>query len=205
MNTTWEDDLGGPWMASGLAAYTYGHISCVADGAGTLIMPYGTVENVLRISTSYSDSDVYIGSGYMNYLVEIVDFYKPGVPYPLLSFSRQRAGGSISNDSANFDYGAWLAFATSGVREAVADPIGMDLVPNPAHDATTILYSTTGEALNLSIFDATGRLVRSAILGPQPVGIGRHVVDLSSLAPGLYSVQIATAKGQRGTKLLLVE
>lgn len=206
LGTTWQDVYGGPWTSStGVPAHSYGSVSGTADATGTLIMPYGTLQNVLRVTTTWHDSDYFMGYGYINYNMEIQDYYKPGIPRPLLSFRNQTGGGPAVSQPMDFSMGSWLSASSMAVQEAVGNTIGMDLLPNPAHGTASLLFSSTGNAVQLGLLDATGRMVRNMTLDRQPQGIAKQELNLSGLPPGLYTVQLTAANGQRGMKKLAVE
>ncbi|MBS1769506.1 MAG: T9SS type A sorting domain-containing protein [Acidobacteria bacterium] len=188
-----------------MAAHSYGTTSSIADAVGTLIMPYGTVENVLRVTTTSHDSDTFLGSGYINYFIQRQDYYKVGVPRPLVTFFDQVGGGTAVSGNLNGNYGSWLADPALVVREAVSNTIGMDLLPNPAHNRATLVFSSQGGPMELALIDATGRTVHSMKLDRQPMGIAKQELDLAGLPPGLYTIQLAAANGQRGMKKLVVE
>lgn len=206
LGTTWQDAYGGPWTSStGVPVHSYGSVSGVADATGTLIMPYGTVDNVLRVTTTWHDSDAFLGHGYINYTMEIQDYYKPGIPKPLLSFRNQTGGGTAVSQPMDFSMGSWLSASSMAVQEAMGNTIGINLLPNPAHSTASVLFSSTGSPMQLSLLDATGRMVRNISLARQPQGISHHEMDLSGLSPGLYTVQLTAANGQRGMRKLVVE
>lgn len=205
-NTSWQDDFGGPWTSStGASAHTYGNTSITVDAMGTLIMPYGTVENVLRVSTTTHDSDTFAGFGYINYFVQRQDYYKLGVPRPLVTFFDQVGGGTAVSGDLNGNFGAWLEDPALLVREVVDNAIGMDVMPNPAHGHASLLFGNTGVQLELMLIDATGRIVRNMKLDRQPLGIAKQDLDLNGIPPGLYTIQLTAANGQKGMKKLVVE
>lgn len=205
-NTSWQDDFGGPWTSStGVAAHSYGTTSCIADAVGTLIMPYGTVENVLRVSTTSHDSDTFLGSGYINYFIQRQDYYKLGVPRPLVTFFDQIGGGTAVSGNLNGNYGFWLADPALVVPEVMENAISMEVMPNPAQDHVSLVFSSPGGMMELSVIDATGRTVRNMKLDRQPLGIAKQDLDLNGIPPGLYTIQLTAANGQRGMKKLVME
>ena len=70
--------------------------------------------------------------------------------------------------------------------------VSMDLTlraayPNPARSAATLAFELAAPAdVRVEVFDAAGRLVRSADLGGRAVGAHTHALDLGGLAPGAY-------------------
>ncbi len=206
LGTTWQDNYGGPWISStGASAHTYASISGVADATGTLIMPYGQLENVLRVSSIDNDSDYFQGFGHIKYHTVQQSFYKPGVAQAVLTISHTLAGGPAAPVELSDSSITWLSESSVGVQEAVQNTIGIDLLPNPAKGHATMVFGSQGGQLQLAIFDATGRTVLRQQLQHQPLGIAKHELQLGQLPAGLYTVQLTDANGQRGVKRLVVE
>lgn len=203
-NTSWTDDFGGSWSSStGTPATTTGTLEGTADAVGTLIMPYGTIDNVLRVAITCSYTDNFGGFGSIQYdLVQHV-FYKPGVPAPLVQFTRQTSDGmgNYQQDSTS----SWLSGDLVGITGAMQHAVGLEVAPNPAHGQATVIFSSEGGAMQLALFDATGRLLRTEQLDRQPLGLGSHTVDLSGLPAGLYTLQLTGAGRQQGITRVMVE
>src|SRR5690606_38227849 len=103
------------------------------------------------------------------------------------------------------EYVNWLADGTVGVEEALRNSIGVDVFPNPAAEQAVVTFSSTGGTLTLEVLDQTGRMVRTALLTGQPLGIGQHTIDVSGMPAGMYMLRITDANGEQGTKRLVVE
>ncbi|MFC2101384.1 M1 family aminopeptidase [Bacteroidota bacterium] len=77
-------------------------------------------------------------------------------------------------------------------------------VPNPAEQTTTIKYQVDEDmAVNLSLFDMTGRLVNTLVNGQVSTGIHEFTLNCNSLKPGVYQY-ILTANGERYTRKLVI-
>lgn len=66
--------------------------------------------------------------------------------------------------------------------------------PNPAHDQVTLRYNGDNKNMQVSVLDITGRVIYAAnnvTMGQQP-----YTVDVSKLAPGIYTIVVADAAGQ---------
>jgi hypothetical protein len=68
-----------------------------------------------------------------------------------------------------------------------------------------VTFSSTGGTLTLEVLDQTGRMVRTALLTGQAMGIGQHTIDVSGMPAGMYMLRITDANGEQGTKRLVVE
>jgi hypothetical protein len=80
--------------------------------------------------------------------------------------------------------------------------VGLELYPNPAHGRATVQVPAVPGApiATLTVLDAMGRTLRTQSAATN----ARAELDLTSLAPGLYAVQVA-AGGQLATQRLVVE
>jgi pectin methylesterase-like acyl-CoA thioesterase len=77
---------------------------------------------------------------------------------------------------------------------ASAQAADMQLYPNPTPDGRlTLALRNYREPAQLSILNALGQRVASATV---PAGAASQVLDLSGLAPGVYTVQARTASGE---------
>lgn len=201
-NSTWTDQFSADFSSGGIPILRAGSITGTADGFGTLVLPTGTVTNVLRVRTVEDYTDELTDIGTIAYDFTTYNWYKPGVHNPLLTVSEQTTntlGQANSTQTAN-----WLATANVGFEELFTNAIGIDLFPNPSSDQVTVIFSSAGGTLNVEIMDATGRVAHQNTLSSNS-GISQHQLDVSGLASGLYQVRIADQRGQRGVKQLLVQ
>lgn len=82
---------------------------------------------------------------------------------------------------------------------------GLELYPNPAHGATTVLVPGTpgGTVATLTLTDAVGRVVGTSQLALPAAGL-RHGLDLTQLPAGIYSLRVAVGSSV-GVSRLAVE
>jgi serine protease len=91
---------------------------------------------------------------------------------------------------------------TTGIRETSGSGIfGLDVFPVPADDALNVrLRNATTGGLSLGVLDMQGRTVlRSSVPAAD-----RHVVDISSLRPGVYVIEALSQKGLEGRARFVV-
>ncbi|MCB9168996.1 MAG: T9SS type A sorting domain-containing protein [Flavobacteriales bacterium] len=199
-NSTYTDVLSCTGNSSGYPFNRNGSTTTTGDAYGDLILPYGTIMNVLRlhIQQDYLDYLSGLGTSY-HYISDGYMYVKPGIHQPV---------ASVYNTSylVTTTFGTYLDASYVGVQEAMRNAIGIDLVPNPATDRVEILYGSSGDGpVDLELIDAVGRRViaeRRSVAGP---GIARQVWDISTLPAGLYTVCVTDQHGQRGSKRLVVQ
>lgn len=203
-NSTWNDAFSSTFTAMGLNCTRSGTITGLADGHGTLVMPYGTMTNILRVRTVEDYSDDLGGAGTIDYDFTTYYYYKPGVRVPLLVIYEQTS--TIAGQAPTNTLGiSWAAGSSVGIQEALRNAIGIEVFPNPARDHASISFSSPGGNLFLEVLDATGQVVRKERLSGQPMGIGRSDLDVSGLTAGLYMLRITAPNGDQGVQRLIVQ
>jgi hypothetical protein len=110
---------------------------------------------------------------------------------------RQYGSANIWCDAYNF---------TTGIVENKVGVVHnfVSLVPNPVVDLARLNYTTTQAGIvNISLYDATGRLVDNLMNEARPVGEHTVNVDAQNLAAGVYFVKVETQDGV-GTKTMTI-
>lgn len=196
-------------------AYTYtypggtvngtGHGSYVADGFGTLILPYDTIHNVLKLTGTDTVAESIPGTAYVT-AVQQVYFYKPGIHYFVLSATQvsQSVNGGPPQQSAGISYLGPAMF--TGIHSEQRQPIGVEAWPNPASGLVNISYGIgKGRHVKLELFDANGHCIRARQAHTVVPGIQREQLDLQGLPAGIYLVQVTDDQGQQGTCRVVVQ
>lgn len=184
------DNFGTPFTRSGQVVLS-------GDGYGSLVLPYGTVSNVLRVkrTSTLLDDGVNVD---INSLTHEYYYMKPGLRHPVLLTIDDVTNGSASTLSRMLDPNS------VGIQEAMANSIGMELYPVPASGSVNVRFGAHGH-ITATIMDATGRTVRAIDLGDRTPGIHEASMDLQGLAAGLYSVLLVDGHGGKGSLRLMVK
>ncbi len=202
-NTQWVDAFSSSFTISGFAITRSGNISGNADGYGSVIMPYGTVSNILRVKTTEIYSDV-TPFGNIDYNFVSYYYYKPGLHTPVAGvrdYTVTTLGSPSQVQSADY-----VDQSAVGMEEALRYEIGVDVFPNPARDNVSVVFGADGsQGLRLEVIDLTGKVVVRQDLGKRSAGIQRQDIDIAGLAAGLYNVHITDGLGGHGVKRLVVE
>jgi hypothetical protein len=167
-------------------------------GYGTLQLPYGSVSNVLLIRYQQAHTDV----GALiddDYTATIHLFVKPGVKVPLLTI------GDLNGTFTTQTYSILLNANFVGMAEAMAQDIGIELMPNPATTSLDVMHSTTGQNMTYEIFDGLGRVVSTSSITAMAPGITRNTIDVSTLPAGNYQLRITDSTGSVGMKRFMVQ
>jgi hypothetical protein len=96
-------------------------------------------------------------------------------------------GGTVASPSETFALYNQQTSALHRTYRSTTVPI-LEMYPNPTATYTRILLSgATTEPVTVSVVNMNGVLVRSY---EYSAGSGRFDIDVSSLAPGIYAVQV---------------
>lgn len=163
-----------------------------ADGYGTLIMPYGTINNVLRVIVVHEYSDDMSGTS-IDYVDSTYMWYNDeGIILTYVSFE-----GSGMTDYS----GTYTDEALVSSPEIVEKNAAIRIFPNPAQDNLNILLLDNHRNAKVQITDLTGKIIEVKSL---PAGAERFTTDVSNLAKGIYIVQVIEDKTVVATQKLVV-
>ncbi|MBL7985506.1 MAG: T9SS type A sorting domain-containing protein [Flavobacteriales bacterium] len=185
--STWSDtflcyDFGGERM---------GTTHCTVDGRGTLIMPYGTLTNVLRMVTIDS---ITVAPAFVDPFLMVdttVRFMLPGTHVPILE---GRPNGS--------DY-TWVEDLTSAVDEWERPDMHWSVAPNPADGIAVITYQSGSANLELTITALDGSIAQKTTLAAAP-SLRQQTIDVSSLSAGIYVLRLLGESGTTGSTRLVI-
>jgi photosystem II stability/assembly factor-like uncharacterized protein len=95
---------------------------------------------------------------------------------------------------------------TSIFSPAVIDSYSLTVGPNPTATITTLTYTLkSSDNVTIEILDTQGKLLLTVVKEEiQNAGEQQRTIDLSNLLPGVYMVQVRTAKGS-SVKRVVVE
>ncbi len=122
--------------------------------------------------------------------------YGPSVAYNYASGDAIIAWTNFnsSNYSIWFDDESW----STGVEETPVEVSGGMIVlsPNPSKDFATLSYSVINEGpVNISIYDASGRMVENLVNAVKQTGQHSLTIDNENLTSGFYIIRILTPEG----------
>jgi len=200
MGTQWTD----PWTTVGAGTTANGTVTCIANGYGTLQLPWGTVQNVLRVrcvdvSTQTTPSTV------LNTIDTTVYFYKSGFPFHVLRerVRRNTIGGVAQAPSKSVVYATQASVV--GVQEYVDGGAGLEVFPNPASSTFTVNATSSGARTWVEVLDTSGRTVLNSNVQVGAPGILQWTLDASSWEAGLYMIRLhGEGNGGIAMKKLLV-
>ncbi len=170
-----------------------GTIEIKADGYGDLILPYATVDNVLRVRSVYDYSDTFYGSEMFTYSDTIYTWYNLDVNSQIASKSVGYLNGGLYISGATYMEESSLV---TGFEEFNNDEKLISVYPNPANDYISI--SNANKVLSINIHDIKGVLVKS-INGES----ASKQINISDLSSGLYLIKYSTNNCSYIEKLII--
>jgi hypothetical protein len=202
LGTAWSDTYAGSYTYNGDTYAQSGSGTYEATGYGSLVLPWGTVDNVLRVDGSETYEESGNGNSYV-YDAVFTYYYKPGVGYFV---ARSIDASATFNGAPAGMQQAFLFLEQNsiGMGEQAAASIGMEVFPNPAKDEATLLFTAEG-TLSLQVIDGAGRTVLQRSLPRAGAGLFRETLDVSGLSDGLYTAIVSGTDGQRGAARFLVQ
>lgn len=195
--SSWEDDFGGTLEFQGFPLQVTGTVIGIADGYGTLLLPEGPVNDVLRVRRITSTTiQTFLGDFVLE--DETFAFYTAGIGIPVLEISNTT--GDVLGTPIDLQTLEWVDLTTVGVAEGPGARIGLEAFPNPATDQVQVNISLGGGAqVSVELFDAQGRQVRALPLNTGSHGVHTHFLDIQGLPSGMYMLRVVDNDGRSGT------
>lgn len=181
--STFTDPYAGSYT-TGATVYQTGIVTGTADGYGTLILPWGTVTDVLRLrlQTIYQDSS----AGFINnYVGDSYTWIKPGTHYYLCNMASVTANGASTTYSAGY-----LDAGSMGIDVVDPGEIDFSAYPNAATDFLTVKFNLkTAAKTLLTVTNTVGQKIYSS---GEVMRNGNYsgTIDVSSFAAGVYFLNL---------------
>ena len=158
------------------------------DGVGTLHMPYGYLNHVMRIEIEdmYVDSAVIGGNTSVNN--RYYEYWQKGAPHYVLRIEKENVGAQQSTTVIyqGKDQVVEGSDPTS-VQYAETGNNGFRLFPNPAENQIHLLWEgPADESLEVWILNGMGQMVYQESLENQ----SQLTIDIQQLPAGMYQVQM---------------
>lgn len=200
--TSWTDAFAANFSLGGFPVTRTGTITAEVDGYGTMIMPYGTLTDVLRASYVEDHVDDN-GFGATSFHHVYTYFLQAGTHYPVVdiySITVTPAFGPATTVEGTH----WLVAGPQSVTSTAAMSEMFSVYPVPAHERLIVELSGTAGNATLDLVDASGRLIARHTLGALSPRKRIERIDLHGLDAGLYLLR-ATIGGQVMVRNVVVE
>jgi hypothetical protein len=187
---TYTDTYTTSYTAAGFELKGKGTCTVTADGYGTLILPNGTYNNVLRLRIVESQQDTIIQFGTtVNVTTTIHIWFDAAHTSALMKIDSTQAS-TFSQVEVSF-----LTSEITGIKENLRVINPLHIFPNPATDKILI---TTGEKGEISLLNSLGQIVKTT-----PAIRGISEVPTADLEKGIYIVVYRSSIGISTSKILI--
>lgn len=203
-NTAFADSFAYDYTFQGQTVLGAGDLQYTANGFGTLIMPYGPIENVLMLTGEYTAEES-LGPTNVRSEIDEVIFYRPGISrfVAQTQYITRFQNGTLTNSGGNLTYMAGDIFTSLGGTNDLS--IGVEAWPVPARTTVHVNYAVAGGLrVKLRLVDLNGKVVREMEEHTAQPGIQRATLDVQDLPAGLYLLNVSDDRGQRGTCRVVV-
>lgn len=178
-----------------------------ADGWGTITTPYGT-EQCLRVVTTQYSQDSIKGSlavgtftiplniGFPNY-TKSYQWLTLTEKIPYLEVSGTVVAGNFIATAAKYRdvLRSWV-----GIKEE-NELLALSVFPNPASGQLNVIIPKNEASITAELVDLQGKIVLSINLTNNTNIANHHKLDVSSLAKGLYVLNLSTVSGKQSLKI----
>lgn len=183
---SWSDEWAATQTGNGTRV---GKRQAVVSGYGTLLMPWGEVNDVLRVDMVDSlvvrispTADPWL------FLDTVSQYFKNGYQWWLLE-ARNSTQVFMGSPTQTLTVKYMDALSTSLVGDARSEQEGLLLFPNPVDDRLYVRVPRSYANATVEVLDATGRSVLQERIGGTPAGEAVLEFNVQGLAPGHYTVR----------------
>lgn len=185
-----------------IASVTYdlqGTATIEADAYGTLIMPYGTINDVLRVKVSSDYKGIFLGNPLVEYKDVTYFWFHPKNRNYICSY---QVFELITNGS-EVRIGTYMDETSVGIAPPLDEHHALTLYPNPAHDQLSLKFELNGTTpLQAKIYDIVGKEVKQFSWNRLNAGTQELTFDVKDLNSGVYWMQIQAGEVTRTTKFI---
>ena len=181
---SFTDSFVGNFQYQGIDIITHGTTVVTADAYGDLILPYGTIENVLRLKYESSGGEDYEISGmpHQNEFTQTTYawYSEESSIIPLLNIT------FLESDVSTQTTVTYLAQSV-GLNEVFADKLDYTIYPNPAKEFTHIDFTLDkAEEVEITLYSLLGAKIKT--IEKNHFYSGKHSINfnVADLNPGTY-------------------
>jgi hypothetical protein len=166
------------------------------DAYGTLMLPSGTFQNILRIKTRHIIEDDYVGT--VTNKQDITEYIWVSTtskkPYLKITTTIHSTNGTTIDTVRT----SLISDDVSAIGGAVMGSVSALVYPNPAQDQIILEFNTAHSAnIGWSLFSADGQLIFENSAQNYSPGTHLAAIPVAALSPGCYFVRITSNEGSR--------
>jgi len=197
-SNTFNSEFSGTTLNGGTASPRTGAISVTADGTGTLIMPYGQFNNVLRIKVLETTTDT-INSIPVTVETLTYSWYQEGIHASIASVIQTTIDTNVTSASYFLD----ASILTANRPLALWDS-PVFVYPNPTTDYIRVDFDLDQPSrIQWKITSIDGKIVIPATSTFRQAGHHTLPIDVTSIPSGKYFIQLITNEKIATKKLII--
>lgn len=193
------------YITTGGTGHIEGSYNATVDGNGTLIMPWGEVQNAYRVTandTHTEDFDVGPTVYAATYTGTNTQWFAAGYPGALLTVTSGTLSVpelNLTQDNNSTSFLGNFTFVGIDEVEIVKE---LRVWPVPAIDELNISFENqSSDDIQLALFSISGKkLLKWTTKHTNGVNYSSKI-DVSNLSPGFYLLQLQSEKGVQGVKV----
>lgn len=198
---TFTDSFAAEYSIQAIQGDLSGNTQAKVDGFGTLILPWGEIDNVYRVKYDISQTEIFTTQDQTIHTTSVgyaYCWFAPGYPSFLLSTTNIQVTIEGTGQTQIQSSTQYLTYQPSAIFDATQADFELEVVPNPASEKLNIHLGGVPEGSAMfTIFDLQGRPLFSystTIAGSTPI----RSIDVSSLSAGMYLLNVRAA-GRSGS------
>jgi hypothetical protein len=187
---SFTDSFVGNYQYQGIDFIINGTIAVTADAYGELILPYGTIENVMRLKYEVTGSEDYevIGMPHHNEFTQTsyAWYTEESSLLPLLNISFLIS--FLESDVSTETSVTYLAQSV-GLSEVLAEQIDYNIYPNPAAEFTHIEFTLEhDDEVKITLYSLLGAKIKTIEKDVFMAGKHTRNINLEEQNPGTYFI-----------------
>lgn len=203
---TFTDTFAATYTVGNQTIVQSGVVDIQADGYGNLILPYGTIEDVLRLKITKTYTEQVQGTtAQFDYVVTSYAWYDTSISYPLFNITVEQVQGSpVSVTTAQ--YIICESCTNTPINATLVSPatFALQTIPNPVQQQATIRFTLpVAEEVSLTIYNTAGQAVQTPLNGYHSAGNHSVAFNSSSLAQGIYLANLTVGKQHTYQKIIV--
>jgi len=184
-----------------------GDYDVLVDGYGTLILPWGTLENTYRVTAQLSQEEQFFNEGDTSlayYNGTSVTWFAPGFTGPVMAINNGVLSIPELNVEQDLNSTVYLGdfdFLSVDEKEIVTN---LQVFPNPATDIINVSFSQeVPQNVSLELLDVRGRKLRQASNLNGGTGAVNYSLDINELPAGFYLLRLSSERGVQSRKVVV--
>ncbi len=176
------DNIAGTAQQGTLNAQFTGSVHTVADGMGTLQMPYGVNHtNVLRIKSVQTMTITIFSFPVADVKQTIYQYFKAGNKFPILTVNASSTTFSSQTTDATTASGD-AQYLPIGIKENSLKQVNFNVLPNPANTEVSVQLENNKTASSMVLINAIGQTIKNIN--------NSNTMNVSDVPNGVYYLEV---------------